>query len=125
MHDATASLRKTAETLREATGDDLVAWLRSRPLVWRSGNILVTHADADPILGIDEQPRHAHLRGDPAFSGTPRSDGVWVVHGHVIVEEPVYAAGRVSIDTGVYATGRLTADVVEQERVSLRGTAAL
>jgi serine/threonine protein phosphatase 1 len=37
-----------------------------------------------------------------------------VVHGHVIVEEPVFRANRIGIDTGAYQSGKLTCLVVSE-----------
>ena len=94
--------------LQQAMGKELVAWLRERPLVWRAGNVWVTHAGADPIVDMDRQDRMALLWGHPDFRKLTRSDDQWVVHGHTIVPEVRCADGRIAIDTGAYHTGRLS-----------------
>jgi len=51
----------------------------------------------------------AMVWGDEAFFRRRRSDGLWVVHGHTVVPEPVVKQSRISIDTGAYMSGALTA----------------
>lgn len=106
------ALEEVRDRLAEAMGPDLMAWLRTLPLVWQSGDLAIVHAAADPALAIDEQPSQVLLWGHPEFERTPRRDGVWVVHGHTVVGEAGYRAGRVSVDTGACFTGRLTAAVI-------------
>ncbi|NOX41784.1 MAG: serine/threonine protein phosphatase [Alphaproteobacteria bacterium] len=100
------------DQLLEALGD-LEPWLRARPLCFQSGNIAVVHAGAKPNLPIAEQPDKTLLWGHPAFFREVRGDGIWVIHGHTIVETARAEAGRISIDTGAYATGKLTAVVCD------------
>ncbi|WP_249200280.1 metallophosphoesterase family protein [Thetidibacter halocola] len=97
------------DKLVEEMGQPMIDWLRDLPLHWQSGNVVVTHAGADPDLPIDLQPERVLLWGHPEFARKPRKDGMWVVHGHTIVDEPMAQAGRIAVDTGAYATGRLTA----------------
>lgn len=100
------------DALARAMGDERIDWLRSLPLWWQAGNLAVTHAGADPRRPIaDQDPRHL-LWGAPDFVKRPRSDGLWIAHGHVIVEEPLAADGRLAVDTGAYATGRLSAAII-------------
>ena len=98
-----------AAALREAMGDELLAWLEGLPRVHRSGNIAFIHAGADPNVPIEAQDPHDLIWGHPAFRKRPRTDGLWVVHGHNVVPEPEVRDGRVAVDTGAWATGRLTA----------------
>ncbi|MBY6049192.1 metallophosphoesterase [Vannielia litorea] len=93
----------------EAEG--LHEWLTALPRYWQSGNVAVTHAGADPSRPIAAQ-RHSLTYGHPGFFSTPRPDGIWVVHGHYIRDEPEVVPGRIAIDTGAYATGRLTAVIM-------------
>jgi len=74
-----------------------------------TGNLLCAHAGADPDLPAAAQPEEALLWGHPDFVRRPRMDGVWTIHGHVIVAEPQIQPGRIAIDTGAYFTDRLTA----------------
>ncbi len=101
-----------------ALGPDLIEWVRNLPSIWTTGNVAVVHAGADPEIPIEQQSRATLLWGHPEFDKRPRSDGVWVVHGHTIVDAPQSVDGRISIDTGGYATGRLTAALIETSKVS-------
>ncbi len=98
-----------AQALRAALGDGIERWLRSLPLVYNSGNIWVTHAGADPALPMPDQSRQSLLWGHKNFSGTPRTDGQWVAHGHTIFDQPEVRDGRIAVDTGAFFSGRLTA----------------
>jgi serine/threonine protein phosphatase 1 len=109
--DATAqdaTLTEVARGLRDAMGRDLLAWLEALPSVWRSGDVAVVHAAADPARPIDAQDRDVLRWGHRAFPGRARRDGLWVVHGHVVVDSPRVRGRVISIDTGAWATDRLT-----------------
>ena len=108
----------TRNALAEAMGKELIAWMRGLPHYWISGNVAVTHAGADPFRPIDDQPSNGLVWGHPAFKTTPRQDGIWLVHGHIIVDQPKISGGRIAIDTGAYATGRLTAARISSDGVS-------
>ena len=99
---------RVGQDLAEALGPHL-GFIEGLRLSHRSGNLLFAHAGADPALPADEQEVATLLWGCPAFLETDRKDGIWVVHGHTIVDQPVAARGRISIDTGAYYSGRLTA----------------
>jgi len=103
-----AALQHAQETLVQNMGQDMLTWLSARPNVWQSGNIVVTHAGADPARPIGDQQASVLRWGHPDFGRIPRRDGLWLIHGHVIVDEPRVENGRVNVDTGAYATGRLT-----------------
>ncbi|MFY9212179.1 MAG: metallophosphoesterase family protein [Aestuariivita sp.] len=106
------ALTRARNDLVDAMGQDLLAWMNRMPMYWRSGNVCIVHAGADPSLPPEEQSaRHLHW-GHPDFKKTPRSDGLWVVHGHTIVDEAHEEQGRIAIDTGAYATGRLTSALI-------------
>ncbi|MHA1108207.1 MAG: metallophosphoesterase family protein [Alphaproteobacteria bacterium] len=94
--------------LAEALGPHL-GFIEKLRVSYRSGNLLFTHAGADPALPADEQEIATLLWGCEGFRTTDRDDGVWVVHGHFVVEGPTAERGRIAIDTGAYFSGRLTA----------------
>lgn len=110
------------DALALAMGDDRIKWLRDRPLSHSVGNLFICHAGADPARPVAAQDRRTLLWGHRHFPDTPRSDGFWIAHGHVIVDEPVGHDGRIAVDTGAYATGRLTAALVEGSRVRFLST---
>jgi serine/threonine protein phosphatase 1 len=110
------------DRLAAAMGVELIAWLRALPMVWQSGNVVVTHAGADPRRPIGDQEEEALLWGHPLFEKTPRGDGLWVVHGHIIRPGPLLEPGRIGVDTGAYATGRLTAVLILEGRVQFAST---
>jgi serine/threonine protein phosphatase 1 len=100
------------DRLRAALGPDLEMWLRALPTLWQSGNVAVVHAGADPALPLSAQSAEVLTWGHEAFERVPRRDGVWIVHGHTIVEEARPVLGRIPVDTGAYATGRLSCALV-------------
>ena len=115
-------LEVARDALAAAMGVGLINWLRARPLYYRSGNVAVVHAGADPSVGIHEQNEAYLLWGHPDFARKPRSDGLWIVHGHSIVDAPRAENGVIPIDTGAYATGRLTAALIAADGVSFYST---
>lgn len=109
------ALQETMAKFQAALSPDMQHWLEALPSVWQSGNLAVVHAAADPGLPIALQADQTLKWGHQAFFSTPRSDGIWVAHGHTIVEEAGAEAGRIAVDTGAYATGRLTAAYITPE----------
>ena len=111
ISDATkgAEAAAAAQTLSAAMGEDLLEWLRNLPLTWQNGNVIVTHAALNPSVPLANQDRRTLLWGHPLFGRKRRSDGLWVVHGHTIMQKPRVQGGVVSVDTGAFSTGRLTA----------------
>lgn len=106
-------LEAARDGLRARLGPERENWLRFLPRLWQSGNVVVTHAGADPRVSIPGQSPRALTWGHRDFGQHSRRDGLWVVHGHTVVPEPVARAGIISIDTGAYATGRLSALVLD------------
>ena len=104
------------DMVRAALGTELETWLRNLPLYHLSGNVAVTHAGADPRIAVEEQAADTLMWGHRAFGRLPRQDGIWIVHGHTIVNMPSMSNGIVSVDTGAYATGRLTAAIIRPQR---------
>jgi serine/threonine protein phosphatase 1 len=107
-----AGLPRLRDRLALALGDERIEWIRSRPRHLVSGNIAVTHAGADPARPVDAQTR-ALIWGHPDNGRLPRSDGLWIAQGHVIVDEVTVGAGRILTDTGAFAGGPLSAIVIE------------
>lgn len=104
-----ARLTELRAALAEALGPR-ADWLRNLPLWYQSGTLACVHAGADPELPLDQQARQRLLWG-PLARG-PRADGLWLAHGHVVVDAPQVIGGRIALDTGAWATGRLSAAVL-------------
>ena len=102
-----------AEALEEGNPDGIAAWLRAMPMVAQSGNVALAHAACDPDQPIDAQLPATLLWGHAAFLTKPRTDGIWVVHGHTVVSQPSATQGRIAVDTGAYFSDRLTAAILE------------
>ncbi|SFH49928.1 serine/threonine protein phosphatase 1 [Palleronia marisminoris] len=105
-------LVSAAERLRAALPEGLEDWLRALPLWWRSGDVVCVHAAMDPAIPPEAQQGRDMLWGHPLFSRYTRPDGLWVIHGHNVVEEGNVTGRRVACDTGAYHSGRLTAAAV-------------
>ncbi|MFT7596101.1 MAG: serine/threonine protein phosphatase 1 [Paracoccaceae bacterium] len=115
-------LETARDALETAMGENLINWIKSRPAFYRSGNVAVVHAGADPAGSIEDQDETHLLWGHPDFARKPRPDGLWVVHGHRIVDMPRAEFGVISIDTGAYATGQLTAALIAPDGVGFVST---
>ena len=107
-----ANANSLAMALRAKLGEPMESWLRALPTSIMSGNLMVTHAGADPARALSDQSPRILLWGHPEFLTRTRVDEYWVAHGHTIMDEPICADGRISVDTGAYASGCLTAAAV-------------
>jgi len=101
-------MAKAAEALKDAMPDGMEAWLRALPLWWQSGDVVCVHAAMDPSIPPALQERREMLWGHPLFHRFARPDGLWVVHGHEVVDAPGVDDRRVATDTGAYFSNRLT-----------------
>ncbi|SEW41939.1 serine/threonine protein phosphatase 1 [Cognatiyoonia koreensis] len=115
---SSAALQTARDALVAAMGEEMISWLRSLPTSYTNGNVAVVHAGADPREPMSLQSANTLMWGHPDFATVARTDGIWVLHGHTIVDDPYAADGRIAIDTGGYATGRLTAAHVSQSGVT-------
>jgi serine/threonine protein phosphatase 1 len=102
-------LSAARDALYRAIEPKILNWLEHLPTTWQSGNVAIAHAAMDPFTPIQNQVSGVLHWGHPDFMRLPRSDGIWVIHGHTIVDVPTIQNGRIAIDTGAYATGKLTA----------------
>lgn len=106
------ALVECRDKLLDKMGPDLLDLLNALLPSYQSGNVLVTHAGANPAKPPEYQINEELIWGHPDFEKTPRVDGIWVAYGHVIQEQPSASQGRIAVDTGAYATGKLTAAVL-------------
>ncbi|WP_348540302.1 metallophosphoesterase family protein [Ruegeria sp. R14_0] len=97
------------DTLMTKMGPELIQWLKALKPFDHSGNVLVTHAGANPNTAADQQSEKTLMWGHPDFRSVDRKDGVWVVYGHTIVDRATAHRGRIAVDTGAFATGVLSA----------------
>lgn len=102
------TMQRVAQELAHAMGDH-VDLIRSAVTLVHDGNLAFVHAGADPDLPLAAQPENTLIWGCEAFNRKRRSDGIWVIHGHTIVDRPTVGRGKIAIDTGAYITGTLTA----------------
>ncbi len=115
-------LERVRDALLEHVGCDLIHWLRTRPLIWQSGNVAVTHAGGDPAQTLESRRGHGLLWGHRDFLRKTRTDGLWMVHGHYASERASAQNGRISVDTGAYASGTLSAAVIAPGKVEFLST---
>jgi serine/threonine protein phosphatase 1 len=105
-------MQALAQDFRRLLPAGLVDWMKSLPLVFQSGNVCVVHAGANPALPIPEQTEATLLWGHPNFAKLPRTDSLWIVHGHTIVRKASVKSGRIAVDTGAVFSGKLTAAAI-------------
>ena len=113
-----------ADGLRRALPPGTEDWLRARPLLWQSGNLAVVHALTDVQKPLSEQPEETLLWARPPKNLQPRPDGVWVAHGHTIMDQPRIRAGHIALDTGAFRSGMLTAAAIDEGEIRFLSTKA-
>lgn len=117
-----ARLEDARDKLLEQLPAGSVEWLRARPLMWQNGNVVVVHAGANPNAPIDDQRQRHLIWGHRDFFNEMRKDGIWVAHGHTVVDAPTAAFGRINTDTGACFTGRLTAATILTDEIRFIST---
>lgn len=105
-------LARAAEGLRAEMPHGMEDWLRGLPLWWRSGDVVCVHAAMDPSIPPEVQQAKDMLWGNPFFYRFARPDGLWIAHGHDVVEQGSVVDHRVACDTGAYHSGRLSAAAI-------------
>jgi len=111
------ALEEARDKLVDNMGEDILGWLRKLPTYWQNGNVAVVHAGADPDMPLASQLERTLKWGHEQFHKQDRQDGVWVIHGHNIVNRATIESGRVAIDTGSYATGKITAAYINDNKI--------
>lgn len=87
----------------------LSGWFEQLVPMYRAGNVVFTHAGLDPALSPEAHSEEAFYWGSGGIPMTRRQDGLWVVHGHYIVDDARISQRHIAIDTGAYYSGQLTA----------------
>lgn len=121
-HATTVATRGADErlmTLRDALCCEmthgLIDWVRNLPMVWQEGALAVTHAGANPHRSLTAQADVDVMWGHRDFHRRRRSDGIWIVHGHFVVDEPAIDQGRIAVDTGAWRSNRLSSVMIGPE----------
>ncbi|MBO9474869.1 serine/threonine protein phosphatase [Shimia sp. R10_1] len=109
LHMSNEELNACRDALMAEMGAPMVTWLAELESAALTGNVLVSHAGANPHKAPNVQSKDALRWGHPDFLRSPRKDGIWVVHGHTIVKQARAERGRIAVDTGAYASGVLSA----------------
>jgi len=116
--DTATQMTDLAQGLHAALPEGMLDWMRDLPLVWHTDGLSVVHAAADPACAVDAQSDKTLLWGHPDFLTRPRSDGIWIAHGHTIVPQACATQGRIATDTGAYKTDRLSAAWIDRTGLS-------
>lgn len=90
------------------------AFLAGLDTSFRWDKYLMVHAGVNPERTASAQLVHDLMWIREPFLSSECDWGFTVVHGHVIVDEPVFRANRIGIDTGAYQSGCLTCLVITQ-----------
>ncbi len=103
---------RVAAELKQAMGDEVIAWMRALPSKVSSGNLHVVHAAADPRRAMDDQTDRVLTWGHPEFLGVARGDAHWVAHGHSVFEQPEMKDSRISVNTAGWKTSVLSSAMI-------------
>ena len=95
--------------IRQHIGDEVLDWLRSLPLCYRSGDYYFCHAGVRPGIPLEAQERADLLWIRDEFLVSKSWHGAVVVHGHSEADAVEEIHNRINIDTGAYRTDILTA----------------
>ncbi|MDJ0993286.1 MAG: metallophosphoesterase [Dinoroseobacter sp.] len=110
------------DKLLDTVDSSLLEWVRALALQWRSGDLGCVHAITDPRAAWDAQKDATLLWGRPKPKMPKRADGMWIAHGHTVVEAANVQNRRIALDTGAYLTGVLSAARFENGSISLLTT---
>lgn len=113
---------EVARKMERTISEENLEWLRSLPVMARSGDYLFCHAGIRPGVSLSKQSRTDLLWIRDEFLEDPTPSGAMVVHGHSIAADVQIRANRIGIDTGAYRTGVLTALYLEGTRRGILST---
>ena len=112
-------LRQYIRYLQSSLPHRQMRWLRSRPLIARSGDYFFCHAGIRPGVPLHRQARDDLLWIREDFVEDEADHGAVIVHGHTIEPQVTFRPNRIGIDTGAYCHGVLTALYLEEEKQEL------
>jgi serine/threonine protein phosphatase 1 len=99
--------------MRKRLPERHLAFLKTLRLSHEEGDYFFVHAGVRPGVPLDKQREADVIWIRNLFLDSPIDHGRVIVHGHTIVDEPVFLPNRIDIDTGAYASGRLTCLALE------------
>jgi serine/threonine protein phosphatase 1 len=99
--------------MRKRLPERHLAFLKTLRLSHEEGDYFFVHAGVRPGVPLDKQREADMIWIRNLFLDSPLDHGRVVIHGHTIVDEPVFQPNRIDIDTGAYASGRLTCLALE------------
>ena len=115
---ANAPTRLLIEEARHHVSPDVVDWLESLALYFRSRDVVFVHAGIRPGVPLRKQSPVDLMWISQEFTDNDIAHPFMVVHGHTIVEDgPVFRPYRIGIDTGAFHTGRLSALGLEGDKI--------
>lgn len=97
-----------AERLSSQLPEDDIAFLRSLPVSYASGDYFFVHAGVRPGVDLPDQDPEDLFSIRDEFTLSENWHGAMVVHGHEIVETVELRSNRIACDTGAYKTGTLS-----------------
>ena len=106
---ATSPVKERADLIRQHLGQEVLDWLRSLPLCYRSGDYYFCHAGVRPGVSLDAQLREDLLWIRDEFLVSRAWHGAVIVHGHSEADAVEEVDNRINVDTGAYRTDILTA----------------
>ena len=113
---AASSADERARMIHRHVGQEVLGWLRSLPLSYRTGDYYFCHAGVRPGVSLEAQQREDLLWIREEFLGSRAWHGAMIVHGHSEADAVEEVHNRINIDTGAYRTDILTAIGLEGRR---------
>lgn len=104
-----ASRRGLHQLLASYVPSEHVDWVAALPIMLTTPFHALVHAGLRPGTPLERQTDRDLAWFDDGLTAGYADVGKVVVHGHMVVEEPLDTPARVCVDTGAYATGTLTA----------------